>query len=51
MFVVENNNTGAFTTTIKSITDSGAGVAVAQGKSAMVRVNAQGNIVRVTADI
>jgi len=50
-FVVDNITTGAFTTTLKCTGDTGAGVTIAQGKSAMCRVNSVGNMVRVTADI
>ena len=50
LYVLVNGNTGAFSTTFKSAIDTGAGVAPAQGKSCLARVNAAGNLVRVTPD-
>mgnify|MGYP001411206618 FL=1 len=47
VYLVVNNSTGAFTTTIK--TAAGTGVDVANAKSAWVRCDGV-NIVRVTAD-
>lgn len=46
-FTVFNNTTGAFTLTVKTL--SGTGIAVAQGKRAILYCNGT-NVVRVTAD-
>lgn len=50
-YSLSNGNTGAFTTTLKATGDPGAGVTVAQTKSAICEINSSGACVRVTADV
>lgn len=47
---ITNGQSGPGTLTIKVLSEAGAGVVIAQGKTARVRVNRAGQCVRVTAD-